>query len=325
MQSNVYCDNEMLRDLILDAKPSQGGLYPHELAMIFYASIGQIQYENPGFAGVFRLQLKVDNPVCLLYSLVDRGYIRRSQFEENIRFYGTREMQRFVKERGVKSSSKRGILAEIIRSNFAESEIRSAFLQDYYVPTEKGQTELDVTQYTIMDVYKGWEENKGYYGSLKRSDIKLYCPASTELSISTVDEPWKHSLIVDRHPSNIGARIIRLPKRSNLIISKDGRKVYSVNDVDVIHFLRHHKVLVFENICDPEVSMEFRRRSKVIATVYDIENELPLYTEVIDYTVDQRDVLFSEFIEQNTKPFSKVIKQDGHIDYYSKRHKQLRL
>ena len=85
MQSNVYCDNELLRDLILDAKPSQGGLYPHELAMIFYASIGQIQYENPGFAGVFQARLKVYNPVCLLYSLVDRGYIRRSQFDENIK------------------------------------------------------------------------------------------------------------------------------------------------------------------------------------------------------------------------------------------------
>ena len=113
--------------MILEAKPSQGDLYPHELAMIFYASIGQVQYANPGFADVFQRRLKVYNPVCLLYSLVDRGYIRRSQFDENIRFYGTRGMQRFVKEHRVKSSSKRDVLAEIIHSNFTESKVHSVF------------------------------------------------------------------------------------------------------------------------------------------------------------------------------------------------------
>jgi hypothetical protein len=35
MRSDVYCDNEQLRNLILDAKPSPGGLYPHELAIVF--------------------------------------------------------------------------------------------------------------------------------------------------------------------------------------------------------------------------------------------------------------------------------------------------
>lgn len=308
MPSDVYCDNEILRDLILDAKPSQGGLYPHELAMIYYCSIGQIQYENPKFAGVFLLQLNVDYPICLLYSLVERGYIRKSRFEENINFYGTRQMQQFVKERGAKSSSKQAVLAEIIRSNFTEAEIRRAFPQDYFVPTEKGQAELNITKYTIMDAYKGWTENKGYAGSLSSSDIIIRCSAITDLLINIDGEQWTYSLLIDGHQSAIGTRIICLPKQSDLTISKDGRRIHTVKDVDTICLLKRRKILIFESI---------QAEHEVLATGYDIEEETPLYTEVIDKcAVDRERLSLPDYIEQRAKPFGKAIRHDGQIDYY---------
>ncbi len=313
MPSDVYCDNEVLRDLILDAKPSQGGLYPHELAMIFYCSIGQIQYGNPKFAGAFLLQLNVDYPICLLYSLVERGFIRKSRFEENINFYSTRQMQQFVKEHGAKSSSKQAVLAEIIRSNFTEAEIRRAFPQDYFVPTEKGQAELNITKYTIMDAYKGWTENKGHAGSLKLSDINIRRSEITDLLINTDGEQWTYSLLIDGYQSVIGARIIRLPKRSNLTISKDGRRIHAIKDVDTICLLRRRKILIFESI-----QAEHDRKLEVLATGYDIEEETPLYTEVIDgSTVDRERLSLPDYIKQRTKPFGKAIRHAGRIDYYA--------
>lgn len=312
MPSDVYCDNELLRDLILDAKPSQGGLYPHELAMIFYCSIGQIQYDNPKFAGVFLLQLNVKYPISLLYSLVERGFIRKSRFEENIKFYGTRQMQQFVKAHGMKSSSKQAVLAEILRSNFTETEIRKAFPQDYFVPTEKGQAELNITKYTTMDAYKGWIENNGHPSLLKASDIDIRRSEITDLLINTDGEQWTYSLLIDGHQSVIGARIIRLPKRSNLTISKDGRKIYAAKDVDAIRLLRRRKILIFESM-----QGEYDQKSEVLAAGYDIEEEMPLYMEVIDRrAVDHERLSLPEYIEQKTKPFGKAIRHDGQIDYY---------
>ena len=319
MQNGVYCDNERLRDYILDAKPSPGGLYPHELAMIFYASIGQIQYENPGFAGVFHYQLKVDYPVCLLYSLIERGYLRKSRFEENIDFFSTREMQQFVKEHGAKSSAKHAVLAETIRSNFSEKEIRSKFPQDYYVPTEKGREELDATNYTIMDAYKGWEENKGFAGLLKISDVTIRCPQITEISINTSEEKWVYSLMIDGYPSVIGARIVHLPKRSNLKVSVDGRKRFIVNDVDIIRILRRRKILIFESI-----KKESEHILEVIAIGYSIDEQKPLYTETInDYGVERGYISLPEFIEENTKSHNNSIRNGNQIDFYASVNDQI--
>lgn len=313
MPSDVYCDNELLCELILDAEPSQGGLYPHELAMISYCSIGQIQYDNPKFAGVFLLQLNVNYPICLLYSLVERGFIRKSRFEENINFYGTRQMQRFLKEHGAKSSSKQAVLAEIIRSNFTEDEIRRVFPQDYFVPTEKGQAELSLTKYTIMDAYKGWRENKGHAGSLNSSDVNIRRSEITDLLINTDSEQWTYSLVIDGYQSVMGARIIHLPKRSNLTIRKDGRRIHAVKDVDTIRFLRRRKILIFESI-----QTEHDRKLGVLATGYDIEEETPLYTEVIDRcAVDRERLSLPDYIEQKAKPFGNIIRHDGQIDYYA--------
>lgn len=313
MLSDIYCDNELLQELIVDAKPSQGGLYPHELAMIFYCSIGQVQYENPSFAGVFVLQLNVKYPICLLYSLVERGFIRKSRFEENINFYGTRQMQQFLKDRGAKSSSRRVVLAEILRANFTEAEIRKAFPQDYFVPTEKGQTELNITKYTIMDAYKGWTENKGHTGLLKSSDINIRRAEITDLIISEDKGQWTYSLLIDGYKTAIGPRMIQLPKRSNLIVQKCGRAIYTARDVDTICILKHRKVLIFESI-----QAKHNQKVNVLATGFDVEEERPLYTEVIDKcTIDRERHPFPEYIEQKVKPFGKAIRHDGRIDYYA--------
>jgi hypothetical protein len=322
----VYCDNEQLRNLILDAKPSPGGLYPHELAMVFYTSIGQIQYENPRFAGVFSYQLKVEYPICLLYSLVERGYIRKSVFSENIKFYGTREMQRFVKERGAKTSTRREALAEIIRSTFSESEIRSRFPQDYFVPTEKGMTELSTLNYTITDAYKGWEDNKGY-GSIKRigpDDISICSPKVTEISITTDGNEWLYTFEIAGRHSAIEARVIRLPERSNLVLRKDGRKIFSANDVDIVRILRRRKLLVFESICDTGGKQENNRRLDVVATGYDSALETCVYVECLnDYAIEGGQNTPQEFFQENVKRYGQTIFHDGKIDYYASVNDQI--
>ena len=61
---------------IIDAKPSESGLYLHEIIMISYSSFSSFKTVDTQFPSIFRYQLCVEEPNSLLESLMERGYIR---------------------------------------------------------------------------------------------------------------------------------------------------------------------------------------------------------------------------------------------------------
>lgn len=317
MEAKVYCDNEALRNLIINSMPNKAGLYPHELAMIFYCSIGQIECNTPRFPSVFFYQLRVNYPVYLLYSLIDRGYIRKSAFSENIRFYKTREMQSFVKKYGLKSSNRRDVLTEVIMSNFEESTIREVFPQDYFVPTEKGQNALDVTDFSILDAYKGWNNNCGLANdfSLTPEDIPIFNPSIDGISVCTTQDEWKYSLTSGKYSFSIQSRIFELPNRSDITISINGQAKCKLVDIDIIRLLHRKKVLILESIIDQQ---GISGRREVYSTGFDLVNEKVVFHEYIDdHMVEHNPVSLVQFVEQHTEKSNAVITHGGFINYYA--------
>lgn len=67
---DVYCDNETLMNYIIDAKPSESGLYLHEIIMISYSSFSSFKTVDTQFPSIFRYQLCVEEPNSLLESLI---------------------------------------------------------------------------------------------------------------------------------------------------------------------------------------------------------------------------------------------------------------
>lgn len=53
--TDVYCDNKRLEENILDAKPSESGLYPHEIVMIFHAEISRFRTTVTEFGSSVRV------------------------------------------------------------------------------------------------------------------------------------------------------------------------------------------------------------------------------------------------------------------------------
>lgn len=305
---DTYCDNKYLKSAILKSPQPKGKLYAHELALVFYCSIGQIKTNEPSFAGCISLQLRVDYPICLLYSLVQRGYIRKSTYSENIQFFKTRDMQTFVKNHGQKGSSKHDELVNIIRNNFTETEVRRSFPSDYYVPTAAGEEELVLSGYTIKDAYDGWPvADRATSHTISEADIHMTVPSVKAIQVDTSEDEFKCTLLIDTYSVSIWARIFNLPQRSNVEIVKNGRAIARIDNVDSIRILHRRNVLIFETS---------QSSSGLFLSIgFDVVAEKVLFREQI-----KRDELrLSHSIEEYVE--SKVEKNiplayNGMIDYY---------
>lgn len=101
--TDVYCDNKRLEENILDAKPSESGLYPHEIVMIFHAEISRFRTTVTEFGSIFRYQLHVQHPSLLLHSLIERGYIEICPVNKLIYYLRYEDLIKFMKSKSVKN------------------------------------------------------------------------------------------------------------------------------------------------------------------------------------------------------------------------------
>lgn len=268
---DTYCDSERLRKAIVNAPVPPGNLYPHELAMVFYCSIGLIKIQTPRFAGCFTYQFGVGYPVCLLYSLIQRGYIMASSLHESVGFLKVRDMQRFVNDNGLKSSSKRVALVDTILSNFSDEAIRQAFPYDYYIPTDLGYEELSLSEFGFRDAYRGWEAT-AEPKKICESDIHMVNSQIKALQIDTTSEEYLYSLVIDEYAISVVSKVYNCPKRSSIQVKKNGCAVFQIDDVDRIEILHHLKILIFEKMIEGKAS-DNGFWSETIATGFDIDEE----------------------------------------------------
>ena len=161
---DVYCDNETLMNYIIDAKPSESGLYLHEIIMISYSSFSSSKTVDTQFPSIFRYQLCVEEPNSLLESLMERGYIKFVQKMNSWTFKNKRVKKTYMrfKELNAKGSSSTENTKKAIRENCSISEIVSFYKFLYYIPTEKGNNVIKNNEDFIKNRYAGWRLSSGY-------------------------------------------------------------------------------------------------------------------------------------------------------------------
>ncbi|GEM_PF-3594460 len=271
--SDVYCDNEQLKKYILDAKLSKNGLYPHELVMLFYAKIGQFTTANTVFAGLFSYQFKVEQPGLMLQSLINRGYIRNCSPEELPDYLKTAKMRELLKSKNIKCKSSREELAKAIRENFAPEEVVNACGYFYYIPTDKGITELLNNEYIAQDPYKGWELNHGYENKhfLQPTDIHIVDTSKREILVTK--NPCSFSIGIH----STGYEIIKswvqdYPSNTHITVVEDGHILCKDVIANRIYFMRNiRKMVLCHRVSD----------NSIICCGYDLERELLIFKEEI--------------------------------------------
>ena len=188
---DIYCDNAILRQHIVDAKPSKNGLYPHEIIMIIRAEMGHLKTANTIFGGLFNCQYKVNYPDLLLKSLIDRGYIKESTPSELLDNIGITDLCVLKKNKNLilKGVSSKENLRILVSENYIISEIPNVLKFNLYLPTELGQEEIDDNKYLKEHQYGAWSLNFGHkkYQYVLSKKIKLVKQHHLDLHISKSD------------------------------------------------------------------------------------------------------------------------------------------
>ena len=309
----TYCDNEELRKLIIQSYPSIDGLFPHEIAMIFDASIGQLPVNNPGFASFFQ-NLKVIYPMLLLVSLIDRGFISSHYSIDNLSYYNTSILQTFAKKKGLKHPNNREQLVDIIILACSEEEINKELNLNFYLPTEKGKMALEHANcHSYADAADGWEKNAELFGRNSASNIKVAVHEADIQGIevyTTPKEKWQFNIVVDGISMQIHTTLWKLEKRSNLFIRKDGHIIFSIVGVDSVTINYMQKTLIFRKLDNPNS----QKVTPSHITCFDLVSEKVLYSEYDEG--DSRLILpFLNYISKKLKSDIKV-HSNGLVRYF---------
>lgn len=311
---DTYCDSDELEEHILNFRPSKDGLFPHELAVISYAKIGQICAVDPAFSGVFSVKLKITYPVLLLMSLIERGFISRQYSIEYLQFYRTGKLQEFAKKRGLKHPNNRDKMIGIITEVCSEEEIDNELPLSFYLPTENGLAALENAKYDYSMAYSGWDIDTQYFTGtpLRKSQLKTLQANAGGIDVfASEEQDWNYYYVVSGIRELFTSTVLVLPKRSSLTIRKNDHVICTIQDVDVVNIYYQQKRIAFRTLENPAT----RRMVPAHLTCLD------LISEKIDYRVfDEGDpwgLIGSFEMFAQSKCHSKYsIKERNQIVYY---------
>lgn len=136
----VNHSNKMIKEF-----PSNNGLYPNELIMLFYAP--QYKVSQAKFPDFWRTTYHIGFPKELLLKLEKEGYIRKSLPCESLSHMKVADLKKIAAEYDLKISGKKDDLISRISNNISDDNL-SKFITDYYwALTEKGNQEVRENDY----------------------------------------------------------------------------------------------------------------------------------------------------------------------------------
>ena len=168
---NVYCDCDELMEKILSVHPSSEGLFPHELMMILTISWGSTTTDVNGWSGYWGWVYCVKQPKELLLSLIERGFIRECSNEELFIYAKTRDFQKALKIKGIKSGNTREKVLEVAKQNLTADELFSLLGFHYYILTDEGKKVCPIGEGSFA--YPSWDTEVNLdIPKLKKNQIK---------------------------------------------------------------------------------------------------------------------------------------------------------
>lgn len=295
----VYCDNDKLKKYILDAKPSNSGLYPHEIVMINRAKIGQLKTINTVFPSLFLYQYSVQYPALLLKSLIERGFIKESTPSELLENLNAADLRTLMKNKNLKSkgTSSKDNMRAVIRENYSLNEISELLEFNLYLPTVLGEQELEQNNYLIENEYGAWNLNCGYEKNkyILPTEIKIIDMPIQELSIS------QNGFICKIGEETIKGWVHHLVPDTKINILIDGKIIWRDLPADIIYFLKNTKMIIV-------ATNKLNKTEKTIqCTGYHIVDKKILYTETI------ADDISSYFPLEKFKKFDELHSFEGVI------------
>ncbi len=156
---------QTLENMIKQAVPSQGGLYPHEILMLEYADTYKTN-ENT-FQNFWKWEYSVLNPQAVLDSLYERGFICHGDVQSALKYLLVADLKAMLSKIGEKTTGKKEELINRIINAYNPDDLEKELPIRNYALTEKGESELKHNEYVSY-------LHRHRYMSVWEMNIKLY-------------------------------------------------------------------------------------------------------------------------------------------------------
>lgn len=251
--NGVYCDNERLKEDIVKYKPLIQGLYMHEVVCLYFSKMYYYNTKKCRFPSLLYNEYFVDNPELLLESLINKGFLKKCEYDDIEKCFYSRTMIRdLIKENQLDSYSGKQNKEELfnwLRENFSKEEILE-ITGLFYIPTEKGEEILNEYQKICQNEQKEKRIPEKFFSKyIKRKLIKRYeyNPGVQYVDINSKTKIYysgSSDILKEKEGFNNRANH---RKPVTIFLSVDKKYVGKIENVNEIYMLSNSSVVVCVN------------------------------------------------------------------------------
>ena len=155
-----------LRESILEAHPSSGGLYPHELAVLKEATQYVYPYELNNYPKWWLYRYDIIDVSEILEELKVKGFLQLDDLYSCVKNATVAFLKKMLIENNLPAHGQKSELVKRVIQNIEQSYLENAFKYRHLKLTELGEKEVAENQYlfiTINHGYSIWELNKIHF------------------------------------------------------------------------------------------------------------------------------------------------------------------
>ena len=138
---------EKYRELMESAIPSARGLYPPEILMLDYAPHYKSNEDSfQQFWGWYA----VEDPLQLLHSLEERGFLENAGLETTLNKLTIPEIKELLRSYNLRRTGAKAVLIQNLLDGVARSTLEGLFPYHWYRLTDAGRQELEENEYILF-------------------------------------------------------------------------------------------------------------------------------------------------------------------------------
>ena len=128
---------------------SKNGLYPAEILLLHYCSLGQYPRPAKGYPAFWWFEYGIRNVSYILETLENRGFVEYGSLSDSAKALTTAKLKQLLKDAGESTAGKKADLVERVKSTVPNDALKAVGLESKYHLTQAGEVELYENSYVV--------------------------------------------------------------------------------------------------------------------------------------------------------------------------------
>lgn len=128
---------------------SKNGLYPAEILLLHYCSLGQYPRPAKGYPAFWWFEYGIRNVSYILETLENRGFVEYGSLSDSVKALTAAQLKQLLKDAGESTAGKKADLVERVKSTVPNDALKAVGLEPKYHLTQAGEIELSENSYVV--------------------------------------------------------------------------------------------------------------------------------------------------------------------------------